>query len=145
MYLVRDIMQYNIGAVPQDLSLREAAEIMKMRDTGQLPVGDGGRMIGIISDRDIALGVAVDRLDPNTTPIGVIMAESVVAIYDDRDLLEAANLMEYNKVQRLVVLDRTTRAMLGVVTMGDIAEKADPEELIGGLPGGVPPPDDPVE
>lgn len=129
MLLVRDIMRYNLGAVTQDMSLREAAELMKVRDATMLPVGDDGHMIGIITDRDIAMSVGADKLDPNLTPVGVVMEESVVVIFDDRDLVEAMQLMQFNKTERLVVLDRSTQAMLGVVTLGDIASRADLSHL----------------
>ncbi len=139
MLLVRDIIAYSASPPAPDTSLREAAGMMRMRGATVLPVADTGQMVGLISDRDIALGVAADQLDPDRTPIGVIMAEEVVTVFDDRDLMAATNLMRFNKVSRLAVLDRTTSACLGVVTMDEVVARLDPDDLPLDTIGGVPP------
>lgn len=139
MLLVRDIISYNASPLAPDTSLREAAELMRLRGASVLAVADTGRMVGLVSDRDIALSVAADQLDPENTPVGVVMAEEVVTVYDDRDLMAATNLMQYNKVERLAVLDRTTSACLGVITLDEVVARIDPDDLPLDTIGGVPP------
>ena len=140
MLLLRDIISYNAAPLPPETSLREAAEMMRMRGASVLPVADSGQMIGLVTDREIALSVAVDQLDPERTPVGMVMAEEVVTVFDDRDLLAAPNLMQYNKVERLAVLDRTTNACLGVITMDEVVARLDPDDLpLDEMIGGVPP------
>ena len=103
---------------PQDTS-RDAAEAMMALNVGLLPVTDGDRLVGMISDRDIATrGVALG-LGPDS-PVQTVMTEDVKYCFEDQELEEVTRNMGDIQVRRLPVLDRNKR-LVGIITLGDIA------------------------
>jgi CBS domain-containing protein len=127
---VSEIMTGGVVVIDPDASLQEAAAKMKSIDVGLLPVCDGDKLRGMISDRDIVLrGVAENRL-PESTKVKEVMTKHVVFIFEDQDVLEAARLMELKQIRRLVVLNRDKR-MTGIVSLGDISLHQHDNELCG--------------
>ena len=119
-----------IGATPET-TIREAAERMRAQNVGTLPVFRDDRLVGIVTDRDIvlrALAATGFMLGPDTT-IADIMSRDVLTCFADDDVAEAAALMGDRQVRRLLVID-PTRATVGILSLGDIAEHAS-EELAG--------------
>lgn len=103
---------------PQD-TLKDAAEAMMSLDVGLLPVTDGDRLVGMISDRDIATrGVALG-LGPDS-PVQSVMTEEVKYCFDDQELEEVTQNMGDIQVRRLPVLNRDKR-LVGIIALGDIA------------------------
>lgn len=103
---------------PQD-SIRDAAEAMTALNVGLLPVADNDRLVGMISDRDIATrGVAMGR-GPDA-PVGDVMTADVKYCFEDQDLDEITRNMADIQVRRLPVLDRDKR-LVGIIALGDIA------------------------
>lgn len=103
---------------PQD-SIRDAAEAMAALNVGLLPVADNDRLVGMISDRDIATrGVAMGR-GPDA-PVGDVMTADVKYCFEDQDLDEITRNMADIQVRRLPVLDRDKR-LVGIIALGDIA------------------------
>jgi CBS domain-containing protein len=102
----------------------EAACMMAKADAGSLPVGDGDRLVGFITDRDIALRAVAKNMPPDT-PVSEVMSKEVLYCYDDEDVEEVARNMGDQQVRRLPVLNRSKR-LVGIVSIGDIASSAAP-------------------
>ena len=126
---VRDIMSKDVTWVGPDMSLQEAARKMRDLDIGCLPVGKDDRLIGMITDRDMACRAVAEGDDPAKTPISEAMSKGVTYCFDDQDVSEAAHLMEKKQIHRLPVLNRQKR-MVGMLSLGDIGLHAS-HELIG--------------
>ena len=116
---VREAMTRDVCMVRPDQTLREAAKMMGQIDAGVLPVTDGERLIGMITDRDIAVrGVGMGK-DPQT-PVREVMTEEVKYCFDDEDIDHVAENMGDIQVRRLPVLSREKR-LVGILSLGDIA------------------------
>ena len=126
---VKDIMSKNVTWVGPELSLQDAAKKMRELDIGSLPVGKDDRLIGMITDRDIACRAVAEGDDPAKTMIAEAMSKGVTYCFEDQDVGEAAHLMEQKQIHRLPVLNRQKR-MVGMVSLGDIGLHA-PHELTG--------------
>lgn len=124
-----DIMSRNVEVIPPDCSVREAAQKMKQIDCGILPVCDGDRLVGMVTDRDIVLR-AVSEGKSFDTPCSQVMTSPVVACYEDDDLGKVAHLMEKKQIRRIVVLDRNKR-LVGIASLGDMAVKGSDREISG--------------
>jgi CBS domain-containing protein len=118
---LKEIMTKEVEFVHPDDSLKEAARKMRVRDIGFLPVCDGDRLIGAVTDRDIVLRATAEGIDPNTKLEAVLMNSPIVYCFDDQDVEEAAKLMEEHQIRRVAVLDRRNKRLAGVVSLGDIA------------------------
>jgi uncharacterized protein (DUF2267 family)/CBS domain-containing protein len=126
---VRQIMTKEVTSVGPELSLQDAAKKMRDLDIGCLPVGEDDRLIGMITDRDIACRAVAAGSDPAATPISEAMSKDVTYCFDDQDVGEAAHLMEKKQIHRLPVLNRQKR-LVGMLSLGDIGRHA-PHELTG--------------
>jgi CBS domain-containing protein len=120
---VRQVMTPHVEVVRPNATLAEAAEKMRSLDVGPIPVCDGDRLVGMITDRDMTIrGTAAGR-DPKTTQVSEVMTPDVVYCYEDQDVQEAARLMQERQIRRLVVLNRQKR-LVGIVSLGDLAVHA---------------------
>jgi predicted GH43/DUF377 family glycosyl hydrolase/nucleotide-binding universal stress UspA family protein/CBS domain-containing protein len=117
---VKDIMTQTVDVAGLDTTLAEAAERMRAGDAGILPVQAGDELIGVVTDRDLALRAVAQGLDPKTATVREVMTAEVHYCFDDESLEEAAGKMEDNRVRHLVVLDRAKR-LTGVVSLDDVA------------------------
>jgi len=127
---VSDVMTKGAECVRPGNSLREAAQKMKNLDVGPLPVCDNDRLVGMITDRDIAVRAVAEACDPRTTTVKDVMTPDVVYCFEDQDVQEAARRMQEHQVRRLVVLNRDKR-LVGIVSLGDLAVEAGDEKLAG--------------
>jgi len=123
---VRDVMTRGAEVVSPDATIQEAAQKMKDFDIGPLPVCADGRLVGMITDRDITVRSTAEGEDPWTGHVRDAMTRDLVYCREDQDVAEAAQLMQQRQVRRLVVLDRDHR-LVGVVSLGDVAGRADEE------------------
>jgi CBS domain-containing protein len=128
--LVREMMTPYVEVIHPDATLREAAEKMQSLDVGPIPVCDGERLQGMLTDRDITVRATAQGRDPNTTRVREVMTPDVVYCFDDQDVQEAARIMEERQIRRLVVLNREKR-LVGIVSLGDLAVHTEDEELGG--------------
>jgi CBS domain-containing protein len=101
---------------------------MKTLDVGPIPVCDGDRIQGMLTDRDITIRATAEGRDPNTTRVREVMTPDVVYCFEDQDVREAAHVMEERQIRRLIVLNRDKR-LVGIVSLGDLATQTDDEEL----------------
>jgi CBS domain-containing protein len=120
---LNEIMTREVEIIQPDDTLRLAAQKMRDRDIGFLPVCDGENLMGVLSDRDIAIRALADGMDLNVMLSRDLMTSPAIYCFDDQDVTEAAKLMEENQIRRLVVLSREDKSLVGVVSLGDLARK----------------------
>lgn len=127
---VSELMSKHVEAIAPDSNLRQATRKMRDLNIGSLPVVQDGKLVGMITDRDIScFGVAMGR-DPTTTPIEKIMSRDVATCYDDDDITDAAHLMEQRHIRRLAVLDHDNK-VTGLLSVDDLARGS--HELAGAV------------
>jgi CBS domain-containing protein len=117
---VRDIMTRDVRVASPSDNLKRAAQIMEEHDFGMLPVGDEGRLVGMLSDRDITIRAVARGVSPDSGKVRDIMSAEVKYVYDDDTVEDAARSMSDLQVRRLPVLDRDKR-LVGIVSLGDLA------------------------
>lgn len=125
---VSEIMTREVETVAPDASLQKAAAAMEAIGVGSLPVCDGNRLVGTITDRDIVVrGVAAGR-SPVDTLVADCMTEDIAYAFDDEEAEQVLERMKVLQVRRLAVLDRG-KALVGIVALGDIATEPDATTL----------------
>lgn len=125
---VSEIMTSNVDMCTVDTPIQEVAAHMQKLDVGSIPITDNGKLVGIITDRDIVTrGVAAQlSLD---TPVSQILSTHLITGSPDMDIEEAADLMAKNQVRRLPIVE--SERLVGIVSLGDIAVKDPTEHLAG--------------
>ena len=121
---VRDAMTTNPRTVQGSTTVVEAARVMRDEDTGIVPIVEGDRLVGVVTDRDIAIKVVAEGKDPHSTTIADIASSNLVTVDPDQDLDEALRLMARHQVRRLPVVEEDGR-LVGILAQADIAEHAD--------------------
>jgi len=117
---IREMMTKGTWSVSPQTPVIEAAGLMRLHDIGVVPVLDGDRIVGMLTDRDIVLQVVADGDDPRTTPISEVMSTGSISVFEDQTVEEAVELMQKYQVRRLPVLNRESK-LVGIVSLGDIA------------------------
>ena len=120
---LREIMSDHVEVIHPDDSLQTAAEKMRDRDIGFLPVCDGDRLIGVLTDRDLITRALADGLESKAILGRDLVTSPAIYCFDDQSVEEAAKLMHDNQIRRLVVLSRD-KQMVGVISLGDLAMTA---------------------
>ena len=115
-----EILTRDVETISPEATAREAAERMRSMDVGSLPVCDGRRLLGMVTDRDLAIRVLAEGRDPNATCVQDAMTPDVCYAFEDDDVQRAAQIMKERQIRRLPVLDRE-RHLVGIVALGDIA------------------------
>lgn len=119
MQKLTDLMSRDVKVISPDTSIRDAANEMREGDFGMLPVGENDRMIGAITDRDIAIRAIAAGKD-GSTKVREVMSEGIYWVYEDQSIDDAAKMMSERQVRRLPVVDRNKR-LVGIVALGDFA------------------------
>jgi CBS domain-containing protein len=128
MTTARDIMNSGVTCVGEHETLSAAAQHMRERDIGALPIcGDDDRLHGMLTDRDIVVKGLAAGLDPNTTTAGELARDSVYYVDVNASIQEMLNVMEEHQVRRLPVMENDR--LVGIVTEADIARHL-PEHAI---------------
>jgi CBS domain-containing protein len=122
---VSDAMTGNVRLASPQQTIAEAARIMAEIDAGALPVGDGDRLVGMLTDRDIAIRAVALGKGPQTA-VQEIMSKEVMYCFADQDLDEVLQNMADLKVRRMPVLNREKR-LVGILSLGDVALVDDPD------------------
>jgi CBS domain-containing protein len=120
---IRELMTKNPRALSSGATVMEAARMMRDEDTGIVPVVDGDKLVGTVTDRDIAIRVVADAKAPDTTTVGEIASRELVTIDPQQELDEALRLMARHRVRRLPVVEEDGR-LVGIVAQADIARNA---------------------
>jgi CBS domain-containing protein len=130
---VSEVMTPNVQTVGPDQPVREAASFMLSADAGSIPVTEGDRLIGMITDRDIAVRGIARGYGPDT-PVRELMTDDLVVVRIDDDVEEAAEKMSDAQVRRLPVIDEQEQ-LCGIVSLGDLSREADEESAERALEG----------
>lgn len=117
---VQEIMSTRVESIAPTASLRQAARKMSNLGIGSLPVIENGRLLGIITDRDISCHAVALGRDPNSTEIQKVMSREVTTCFDDQEIDDAATLMANQHIRRLAVVDHTEQ-VTGMLSVDDLA------------------------
>lgn len=127
MKLVKDVMTTGVRTLSPKDSMVLAAQAMEELDIGVVPVCDGARIVGMVTDRDIVLrGVAQD-LAPSRTTLKDVMSTKVECVFEDESLEDVTARMQQLQIRRLPVLDRDNR-LVGMLSLGDLASRGDVDQ-----------------
>jgi len=117
--LVRHAMTESPQTAKPDMSAADAAGLMKQLDIGVVPVAERGKLVGLVTDRDIVLRVVANRQNPDRVPLSDILTRSPVTVTPDMKVSEARDLMARHKVRRLPVMKG--EELVGILSLGDVA------------------------
>ena len=116
---ISECMTRNVQLVNPDQPIRKAAQFMLKEDAGSMPVADGDMLVGMITDRDIAVRAVAEGRGADT-PVRDVMTEEVLYVFEDQSVDEVAANMGDSRVRRFPVLNREKR-LVGIVSLGDIS------------------------
>jgi CBS domain-containing protein len=133
---ISQIMTADAQCIDSHASLTEAAERLRDLDIGALPVCEDDRVIGMLTDRDIAVRGVAGHCPPDDTLVRDVMSEGIVFAFDDQDVREAAQIMRDRQIRRLPVLDRRNR-LVGMLSLGDMAVGHLPADACGATLQGI--------
>ena len=119
---IRDIMTHQVASVNPRTNVVEAAQLMHKHDVGAIPVCEGEKILGILTDRDIVVrNIALGR-DPYSTPVQDIMTTKITSVNPEMSLNQAAGIMANEQIRRVPVVEN--EKLVGMVSLGDLATKA---------------------
>ena len=124
---VADVMTRGVRSMAPTDTVQLAAQAMDELQVGAIPVCDNGRVVGLVTDRDIAVRVVAQGLPNESTPLSAAMSDGIECVREDDDVDAARQRMEALQIRRLPVLDGQG-ALVGMVSLGDLAAKHDPDE-----------------
>ena len=127
---IRDVMTSNPASVSEKESIREVARIMAREDTGIVPVVDGKKIIGLITDRDIVVRLVAEGKDPANARVSEAMTKSVRSVREDAAVNEVLELMSKAEVRRVPVVNQNNE-LVGIVSLGDIATNTSQDGKVG--------------
>ena len=125
---IQTLMTRKVEVIHPDTPLQQAAATMKRLDVGMLPVCDGERLVGTLTDRDITVRATAEGLDPAKTPAERVMTMDVCYCFDTHEVEQAVKLMEQKQIRRLPIVDRSKK-LVGMLSLGDIAVRSKNKKL----------------
>jgi CBS domain-containing protein len=134
--IVRDVMARNIKVVGPEDTVEDVAKVMAKADTGVLPVGEEDKLVGMLTDRDIAVRLVAQGKDPAKTKVREVMTAEVKYCFEDEDLDHVAENMAEQRLRRLPVVNRDKR-LVGMISVGDLATEAPDPHLAARALGGI--------
>jgi CBS domain-containing protein len=120
--LLRQIMTPEVEVVAPDATIWEAADVMRRLNVGALPVSDGTKVIGMITDRDITVRATAEGYDPHATRVGQCMSPDLFYCMDDDETAAAEALMQEKRIRRVPVFNKD-HELVGMVALADLATK----------------------
>ena len=120
---ISELMTRDPRTVTTDSTVAEAARTMRDVDAGVIPIVEGERLVGVVTDRDIAVRVVAEGKDPQTTKVTEVASKDLVTIDPQQDLDEALRLMAQHQVRRLPVVEEDGK-LIGIVAQADVATHA---------------------
>jgi CBS domain-containing protein len=127
---LKELMTRDVQVVRPEATLQEAARILKDENIGSVPVCDGTRIQGIITDRDIAVRAVAEGRDPFVTLVRDVMTSDIVYGMENQSIEDAARIMEQQQIRRLVILN-DNKDLVGIVSLGDLAVEGENRSLTG--------------
>ena len=121
---IRDVMTSNPCSIDAEKSVAYAAKMMKEEDVGLAPIVEGDKLVGMLTDRDIAIRVVAEGRNPDQTKVREVASNQVVTIDPQQELDEALRIMAKHQVRRLPVVEEDGK-LVGVVAQADIAREGD--------------------
>jgi CBS domain-containing protein len=116
---IKEVMTRDVRACEPNATVVEAAKVMAQEDVGPVPIVEDGRLVGIVTDRDVVVRVVAEGRDPNATAVKEIASTNLVTVSPDDDLDEALSLLAEHQVRRLPVVEGDR--LVGIVAQADIA------------------------
>ena len=117
---VADVMTADVETVKPEQSIQQAASFMLRADAGSIPVCDGEKLLGMVTDRDIAVRAVAEGMGPDT-PVREAMTSDIHYCFDDEDVEDVAAKMSESQVRRMPVVSRDGQRLVGIVALGDIS------------------------
>ena len=119
---ISEVMTTDVETISSEQTAREAASFMLRADAGSIPVCEGERVVGMITDRDIAVRGVAEGRGPDT-PVSELMSDGIICAREDDDIDTVAKRMSDEQIRRLPVLDADDR-LCGIVSLGDLTREA---------------------
>src|SRR5437588_1036309 len=119
---IRNVMTSNPSTIGPGQPVTGAARMMRDSDAGIIPIVEGDRLVGTVTDRDIAVRVVAEDKDPSSVTVGEIASRELVTVDPDQDLGEALRLMAQHQVRRLPVVEEDGR-LVGILAQADVARE----------------------
>ena len=133
---ISEIMTSDVEVVTPEQPMREAARLMLQVDAGVMPVREGDRLVGMVTDRDIAVRGVAEGRGPDT-PVRDVMSSKPLFCFDDEDVDEVAIQMSEAQVRRFPVLSREEQKLVGIVSLGDLTRIEDEGQAAGTALDGI--------
>jgi len=130
--LAKELMSNKPEFLPPTATLKQAADQMRAHDYGFIPIGENDRLLGVLTDRDIAIKAVAEGWDPNTITVKEAMHDGVYYCWESDPVEKVIQQMEKLQVRRLIVLNKDKR-MTGVISLGDVATKCNNAKLCSEL------------
>jgi len=127
---IADVMTRRPRTIHPNATVADAAALMRQLDVGSLPICDGSRLVGMVTDRDITVRSAADGRDPHLTPVRDIMSSGVAWATEGDPVEEAARIMREHQIRRLPIVDEQ-HSLVGIVSLGDLAVDVNDRTLSG--------------
>jgi CBS domain-containing protein len=127
---IKDVMTRNVQVVQADAGVMEAARMMKDLDVGPLPVVENGRVVGLVTDRDLVVRILAEGRDAKTARVREAMSADVISCREEDDVKDAARTMKEKQIRRLMVLDDQKR-VAGIVSLADLAIDTGDQKMAG--------------
>jgi len=126
---IREIMSVELTCAEPETSVRDVADMMRRENCGSIPVTQDGKLMGIITDRDIAIRVVAEGRDPVKVHVGDVMSSDLATVGPEEDSEEALTRMSLEQVRRLPVVEG--QRLVGLVALGKLAQAHGPEREVG--------------
>ena len=124
----REIMTANVTTATREMTLRDVARLLREGDMGSVPVIEGGRLVGIVTDRDIVVRAIAEGKGPDT-PVAEAMTTEIFSVRPDDFAFEAVRLMGDKQVRRIPVVE-ADGSLAGIISMADVALEMEDEREI---------------
>jgi CBS domain-containing protein len=118
---ISELMTRDVTAIPPDADLQRAAQLMRDLNVGALPVCDGKRLIGLITDRDITIRGVAEGKSPSDAHVSDVMSKDVSWCFEDQTAGEVLQQMGDQQIRRIPVVSRDSQELIGIVSLGDLA------------------------
>lgn len=123
MQAISEIMTRDVRTIGPDARLQEAAQMMRDMDVGALPVCDGRRLMGMVTDRDIAVRAVARGVAPSDCTVAEVMSKEVSWCFADQSVGEVLQQMGDQQLRRIPVVERDSMELAGMVSLGDLATR----------------------
>ena len=123
MQTIAEVMTRDVRSIAPQANVRRAAQMMEEMDVGAVPVCEGSKLTGMITDRDIVIRTIAKGEQPDNVRVEQIMSTSVRTCFDDQPVDEVLEQMADAQIRRVPVLDHDTQQLVGIVSLGDLARE----------------------